>query len=60
MSSKPQKKEVNIVRLMVYLPEKVHTRLRHVAIDKKQSATRLVQGLIEEYLAKERKRKGVK
>ncbi len=48
------------MRLMVYLPEEVHTQLRHVAIDKKQSATRLVQGLIEEYLAKERKRKGVK
>ncbi len=48
------------MRLMVYLPEEIHTELRHVAIDKKQSATRLVQGLIEEYLTKERKRKGVK
>ncbi len=48
------------MRLMVYLPEEVHTELRHVAIDKKQSATALVRGLIEEYLAKQKKRKGGK
>ncbi len=48
------------MRLMVYLPEEVHTQLRHVSIDKKQSATRIVRTLIEEYLAKAKKGKGAR
>ena len=46
------------MRLMVYLPEQTHKALRHVTIDERISATKLVERLIEEYLAK-RAKKGV-
>ncbi len=46
------------MRLMVYLREETHKALRHVTIDEGISATRLVERLIEEYLAKRRKKGG--
>jgi hypothetical protein len=60
MSSKTTKKEVRIMRLTVYLPEDEHLALRHVALDERKAATKVVRGLIKEYLAKKGKRKGVK
>ncbi len=54
------RKEVKAVRFGIYLPDDVYKRLRHLAIDENKTATALVRDLIEEYLAKKGKRKGVK
>ena len=48
------------MRLTVYLPEDEHLALRHVALDERKPATRLVRQLIKEYVAKKGKRKGEK
>ncbi len=60
MTMKPNKKEVRIVPMPVYLPEEVHKALRHAAIDEGRSATDIIRELVKEYLAKKRKRKDVK
>ena len=60
METKPKQKGVRIMKLPVYLPEEVHRAFRHAAIDEGKSATALIRDLIEEYLAKKGKRKGVK
>ncbi len=52
--------EVKAVRFGIYLPDEVYKRLRHLAIDENKTATALVRDLIEEFLAKKGKRKGVK
>ena len=54
------RKEVKTVRFGIYLPDEVYKRLRHLAIDENKTATALVRDLIEAYLAKKGKRKGVK
>ncbi len=54
------RKEVKTVRFGIYLPDEVYKRLRHLAIDENKTPTALVRDLIEEYLAKKVKRKGVK
>ncbi len=54
------RKEVKTVRFGIYLPDEVYKRLRHLAIDENKTATALVRDLIEEYLVKKGKRKGVK
>jgi len=54
------RKEVKTVRFGIYLPDKVYKRLRHLAIDENKTATALVRDLIEEFVAKKGKRKGVK
>jgi len=54
------RKEVKTVRFGIYLPDEVYKRLRHLAIDENKTATALVRDLIEEYLTKKGKRKGVK
>ncbi len=54
------RKEVKTVRFGIYLPDEVYKGLRHLAIDENKTATALVRDLIEEYLAKKGKRKGVK
>ncbi len=60
MRGRPKKQEVQMVPLPVYLPEDVHRALRHAAIDEGRSATDIIRELVKEYLAKKRKRKGVK
>ena len=55
------RKEVETVKMTIYLPEDIHRELRHASFDEKQPTTKIVQELIEEWLAKrKRKRKGVK
>ncbi len=54
------RKEVKPVRFGIYLPDEVYKRLRHLAIDENKTATALVRDMIEEHLAKQTKRKGVK
>lgn len=48
------------MRLTVYLSEDEHFQLRHAALDERKPATKLVQALIRDYLAKRKKGKGVK
>ncbi len=48
------------MRFGIYLSDEVYKRLRHLAIDENKTATALVRDLIEEFLAKKGKRKGVK
>jgi plasmid stability protein len=60
MRGRPKKQEVQMVPLPVYLPEDVHKDLRHAAIDEGRSATDIIRELVKVYLAKKRKRKGVK
>jgi len=60
MRGRPKKHEVQMVPLPVYLPEDVHKDLRHAAIDEGRSATDIIRELVKGYLAKKRKRKGVK
>jgi predicted DNA-binding protein len=54
------RKEVKTVRFGIYLSDEVYKRLRHLAIDENKTATALVRDMIEEHLAKQTKRKGVK
>ncbi len=54
------RKDVKTVRFGIYLPDEVYRRLRHLAIDENKTATALVRDLIEEFVAKKGKRKGVK
>ncbi len=60
MRGRPKKQEVQMVPLPVYRPEDVHNDLRHAAIDEGRSATDIIRELVKVYLAKKRKRKGVK
>ena len=48
------------MRFGIYLPEDVHKAPRHAAIDKGRSATDIIRELVKEYLAKQKRRKGVK
>ncbi len=54
------RKEVNIVRFGIYLPEDVHKALRIAAIEEGRPATDIMRELVKEWLAKRKKRKGVK
>ena len=49
-----------MVKMTIYIPEDLHRTLRHVSFDEGRSATEIVRELLKEYLAKKRKRKGVK
>ncbi len=60
MGAKTQRREVKTVWFGVYLPDEAYKALRHVAIDEGRTTTALVRDLIEQYLAKKGKRKGVK
>ena len=60
VSRQPAKKEVSIVRMTIYIPEDLHRTLRHISFDEGRSATEIVRELLKEYVAKKRKRKGVK
>jgi len=46
----PQRGEVNIVRLVIYLPEDLHRAVRHRALDEGVSATKLTEKLLRDYL----------
>ena len=54
----PRPKEVNIVRLVIYLPEDLHRAVRHRALDEGISATKLTEKLLREYLKTPTKKGG--
>ncbi len=54
----PERKEVKIMRLAVYLPEDLHRAVMHRCIDEGISATKLTQRLLREYLKQAPKKGG--
>ncbi len=55
---KSKRKEVNIVKTLIYIDREVHNRLRHIAVDERVSMTELVRRALDEYLSKKYPKKG--
>jgi predicted DNA-binding ribbon-helix-helix protein len=51
-------KEAKIMKTMIYLEEKAHTRLRHMAVDERVSMSELIRRAVDEYLKKSTKKGG--
>jgi hypothetical protein len=51
-------KEEKIMKTMIYLKEKAHSRLKHLAVDERVSMSELIRRAVDEYLRKHSK-KGV-
>ncbi len=60
MRGRPKKHKVQMVQIPVYLPEDDYKALRYAVIDEGRAATDIIRQLVKEYLARKRKRKGVK
>ncbi len=60
MSGKPKKKGGEVVQKPVYLSGEDHKALRIAAIEEGRPATDIMRELVKEWLAKRKKRKGVK
>lgn len=56
------RKEVKIMKTMIYLEEDAHTRLKHLAVDERLSMSELIRRAVDELLSKKgsKKRKGGK
>lgn len=46
------RKEVRIMKTMIYLEEDSHTRLKHLAVDERVSMSELIRRAVDELLAK--------
>ncbi len=46
------RKEVRIMKTMIYLEEEAHTRLKHLAVDERVSMSELIRRAVDEYLSK--------
>ena len=46
------RKGVKIMKTMIYLDEKVHNRLKHIAADGRVSMAELIRRAVDEYLKK--------
>ena len=46
------RKGVTIMKTMIYLDEKVHSRLKHLATDGRVSMAELIRRAVDEYLKK--------
>ena len=53
-------KGVKIMKTMIYLDEKVHNRLKHIATDGRISMAELIRRAVDEYLKKLPKKGGSK
>ncbi len=51
-------KGVKIMKTMIYLDEKVHNRLKHIAADGRVSMAELIRRAVDEYLKKSPKKGG--
>ncbi len=60
MRGKPKTKEGEVVQMPIYLSEEDHKALRIAAIEEGRPATDIMRELVKEWLAKRKKRKGVK
>lgn len=54
------KKGESIMKTMIYLDEKTHARLKHLAVDERASMAELIRRAIELYLATPKKKGGAK
>jgi len=54
------RKGVKIMKTMIYLDEKVHNRLKHIAADGRVSMAELIRRAVDEYLKKIPKKGGKK
>jgi len=54
------RKGVTIMKTMIYLDEKVHNRLKHLAADGRVSMAELIRRAVDEYLKKIPKKGGRK
>ena len=57
---KSQRKGGEIMKTMIYLDEKVHTRLKYLALDQRVSMAELIRRAVDEYLKKIPKKGGRK
>ncbi len=55
---KTKRKEVNIVKTLIYIDEESHNRLKHIAVDERVSMTELVRRAVDEFLKKYPKKGG--
>ncbi len=46
------------MKSMIYLDEKVHTRLKYLALDQRVSMAELIRRAVDEYLSKNYPKKG--
>ncbi len=49
---KSKRKEVEIVKTLIYIDAEVHNRLKHIAVDERASMTELVRRAVDEFLKK--------
>ncbi len=49
---KSKRKEVEIVKTLIYIDAEVHNRLKHIAVDERVSMTELVRRAVDEFLKK--------
>ncbi len=54
------RKEVKIMKTMIYLEEEAHTQLKHFAVDERVSMAELIRRAVDEYLKKTPKKGGGK
>jgi len=54
------RKGVTIMKTMIYLDEKVHNRLKHLAADERVSMAELIRRAVDGYLEKNPKKGGRK
>jgi len=57
---KSRRKEVEIVKTIVYLEADAHNELRHLAVDERVSMSELVRRAVDEFLKKKKSKKGGK
>ncbi len=57
---KSKRKGGEIMKTMIYLDDKVHTRLKYLALDKRVSMAELIRRAVDEYLKKIPKKGGRK
>lgn len=54
----PRRKGEKIMKTMIYLTEETHTRLKHLAVDKRVSMSELIRRAVDEYLEAASRGKG--
>jgi Arc/MetJ-type ribon-helix-helix transcriptional regulator len=57
---KSRRKEVAIMKTVIYLESEAHNQLRHIAVDERVSMSELVRRAVEEFLKKYKRKGGEK
>ncbi len=48
--SRIYRKGVNLMKMLIYLDERVHRRLKYLALDERLSSSELIRRAVDEYL----------